>query len=51
MKDEMSESSFDSCKKTSSSLKPLSTVGIPWSSRKHFFDKTEFIALVYPYVK
>ena len=28
-----------------------STVGIPWSSRKHFLDKTEFIAPVYPYAK
>ena len=27
------------------------TVGIPWSSRKHFLDKTEFIAPVYPYAK
>ena len=71
MKDEMSESSFDSCKKASSSLKSLkyclkallilkhfemlsqSTLGIPWSSRKHLLDKTEFIAPmdVYPYAK
>ena len=30
---------------------PQSTVGIPWSSRKHLLDKTEFIAPmdVYPY--
>ena len=29
------------------------TVGIPWSSRKHFIDKTEFITSVdiYPYAK
>ena len=29
------------------------TVGIPWSSRKHFLDKTEFIAPmdIYPYAK
>ena len=67
----MSESSIDSCKKASSSLKPLKhclkaleilkhlemlsqvTVGIPWSSRKHFLDKTEFIAPmdIYPYAK
>ena len=28
-----------------------STVGIPWSSRKHFLDRTEFIAPLYPYAK
>ena len=30
---------------------PQSTGGIPWSSRKHLVDKTEFIASmdVYPY--
>ena len=30
-----------------------STVGIPWSSRKHLLDKTEFIAPmdIYPYAK
>ena len=30
-----------------------STLGIPWSSRKHLLDKTEFIAPmdVYPYAK
>ena len=28
-----------------------STVGVPWSSRKHFLDKTEFIAPVYLYAK
>ena len=29
------------------------TVGIPWSSRKHFLDKTEFFAVmdIYPYAK
>ena len=28
-----------------------STVCISWSSRKHFLDKTEFIAPLYPYAK
>ena len=28
-----------------------SSVSIPWSSRKHFLDKTDFIAPVYPYAK